>query len=763
MSRDEERGAPDHEQELARLRGNLAAQSSVAQVLAGAPSLEQAGPLLLDAIGHGLDWELGVLWEVDERAGVLRCRATWHDGGGAPAFERLSHERTFEPGVGLPGRVLEATLPESIPDVLADENFPRSAAAESDGLRGAFAFPICDADRVYGVVEFLSRRVRAPDEAALELAHAFGRQIGEYVWRTRVEEAARESEARTRGILESALDAIVTIDHRGGVVEFNPAAEQTFGYTRDEAIGREMAELIVPPSLREHHRRALARAVETGDGALLGRRVELIGMRAGGAEFPVELTIARLGLEDPPSFAGYVRDITDRKRAEVRSALLAETGNELSASLDLDSTLAAVSHLCIPQIADWCIVDLFGQGRGIERAVVAHADPAGEAVARELRVRPAVESSAAGIGKAIRTGRAELFPEVSDDVLVLIAQDTAHLSALRALGARSAMVVPLATRGQTLGAIFLLAAESGRRFDEEDLAFAREIARRAALAIDNARIHEERSSIAATLQASLLPPRLPRLPGVAVASRFRAAGEAHVVGGDFFDVFATGPGDWAIVVGDVSGKGPEAAAVTALARYTVREAAAHEELPSGVLSRLNEAILAYQAEGGDRFCTALVGRVRSTTSGARLILASGGHPLPLRLSAEGQVEPVGAPGMLLGIAHDPVLEDRELELAAGDSLLLYTDGVTETPTASGLLGERGLAALLENCRGLDAEALVERVDRTVVALQAGAPRDDIAMVALQVADPSTPGAGEAVRDHRLAALSGSSGAEPGWR
>ena len=347
-------------------------------------------------------------------------------------------------------------------------------------------------------------------------------------------------------------------------------------------------------------------------------------------------------------------------------------------------------------------------------------------------------------------------------LLEAAAEDDEHLAQLRELGPRSAMVVPLRARGRTLGAISLLSAESGRRFDENDLAFGHEIARRTALALDNALIHGERSRIAAALQASLLPPRLPRLPGVAVASRFRAAGEAHQVGGDFFDLFATGAGDWTIVMGDVSGKGPEAAAVTALARYTVREAAAHDPLPSAVLTRLNEAILSYQAEGGDRFCTAVVGRLRPSATGARLTLACGGHPLPLRLDGRGRVEPVGAPGMLLGVTRDPDLPDAELELQGGDSLLLYTDGVTETPTAWGLLGERGLAALLESSGGLDADALVDRVDRIVVELQSGTPRDDIAMVALRVQGTSAAGS-EHTGGGELASVSVAPAAHPAAR
>ncbi len=744
----------EHEEELARVRAGLAAQSAVARVLADAPTLAEATPRLLAAIGPSLGWELGALWAVNPRDGLLRCQATWPASPGDCGFERLSLEQALTPGEGLPGRVWSSGKPQWITDVLSEENFPRWEGAACEGFRSWFGFPIRDRDRVLGVIEFFTRQIRSPDEEILGLTGMFGDQIGQYLRRRQAEDATRASESRQAAILESALDAIVTIDAQGRVLAFNPAAERMFGRRHDEALGREMAELIVPPSLRERHRTALARVVATGEGRLLGQRLELRGMRAGGDEFPVELTITRVALDGEPAFTGYIRDITERKRAELRAQILAETGEDLAASLDLEATLRAVARLCVPRVADWCVVDLVGGGRRIERVAVAHVEPRKEALAWELERRFRTDLDAPeGVPKAVRTGRSELIEEIPDALLATVARDERHLHLLRSLGLRSAMVVPLRARGETLGAISFVTAESGRRFDADDLAFAEELARRAALAIANARTYAERSRVAEILQASLLPPRLPMVPGLTVASRFRAAGDAYDVGGDFFDLFAIGPRDWLIVMGDVTGKGPEAAAVTALARYTIREAAVHEALPSGVLARLNEAILSRQAEGGDRFCTALVGRLRPGRSGAHLMLSSGGHPLPLRVDAGGQVEPVGTPGLLLGFEREIEPEDVEIELQAGDSLLLYTDGVTETPTAAGLLGEGGLAALLEGCADLDADALVDRVDRTVVDLQEGAPRDDIAMVALQVARGSSDEEASPGREGRLEAVS----------
>src|SRR3954454_2742307 len=178
------------------------------------------------------------------------------------------------------------------------------------------------------------------------------------------------------------------------------------------------------------------------------------------------------------------------------------------------------------------------------------------------------------------------------------------------------MVVPLTARGRTLGAMTLATDGSGRTFDADDLALAEELARRCALAVDNARMYGERSHVARTLQRSLVPARMPHVPGFEVAARFHAVGEEVEVGGDFFDLFESDDGGWAAVIGDVSGKGAEAAAVTALARYTVRAVAVHGRRASSVLRELNDAILRHELE--ERFCTAVFARLRGDGEGARV-------------------------------------------------------------------------------------------------------------------------------------------------
>jgi PAS domain S-box-containing protein len=297
-------------------RGLQRVEHAVARILAETDRPVEVYAAVLEAMGKTLGWELGAVWEVDAAAERLRCVCTWHAGEGAPEFEALSERIALAPGEGLPGRVLESGEPAWIVDTPGDGNFPRADAARRSGLHAAFGFPLHSPRGVVGVMEFFSRELREPDERLLWTMRVLGSQVGQFVTRRQAEEEVRASESRMRAMLEAALDAVITMDHRGQVLGWNHAAETTFGYRADEAIGREMAELIVPPALRAAHRKGLARFLETGQPSVLDRRLELIGLHKNGTEFPVELTITRIGLPGPPTFTGYLRDITDRKQAE---------------------------------------------------------------------------------------------------------------------------------------------------------------------------------------------------------------------------------------------------------------------------------------------------------------------------------------------------------------------------------------------------------------------------------------------------------------
>ena len=730
--------APDRDG-LAPADKRLAVQSAVARALSEATTAGDAARRVLESIGGTLGWRFGALWEVSGDGESIRCIESWHApdaAGQAKPFEEESREARFAAGEGLPGRVWESETPAWIRDVTVDTNFPRAAVAAQCGVHGAFAFPIRSMRGLIGVVEFFTEEKAEPDDYLLDLMVTIGLQLGQQIERTRAEEAVRASEARKGAMLAASLDCIVSMDHQGRVLEFNRAAEQTFGYSTEEAIGREMAELIIPPSLRDAHRKGLKRYLETGYAVVIGKRLEITAMRADGTEFPVELTITRIDLEGPPTFTGFIRDISDRKKREEFDGYLAEAGARLGATLDVHEILEAVTRLAVPRIADWCAIDLLGDDGRIRRVAAAHTDASKTELAYELARRwPAQLDDPFGFGKVIRTGEPEFVEQLPTGVIDPAMRDDEYRETVRSLGLRSMIMVPLRTPGgQVLGGLALITAQSGRLFEQQDVLLVLEIGRRCAMAIDNARLYRERSEIAHTLQQSLLPPRLPAIPGVAVEARFLPAGEGVEMGGDFYDVFPIGDRRWAVTIGDVCGKGPDAAALTALVRYTLRAVTMHEHRPERVLALLNEAILRDRTD--DRFCSAIFAVVEGEHGSLRVKLASGGHPLPLVIRGDGRVEPAGRGGLLLGLWEDAKLATEAIELSAGDALLFYTDGVTDALAPERIIDQRTLSKLAAESAGQGAAAIAERVERAVIDESGPEPRDDIALLVLGVEAPA---------------------------
>jgi len=305
----------------------------------------------------------------------------------------------------------------------------------------------------------------------------------------------------------------------------------------------------------------------------------------------LKVSLVRSPLGEPRYFISVTEDITERKRIEEAQRFLAEAGTTLSSSLDYRTTLARVARLAVPYLADWCVVDILKEEDGsLDRLAVAHQDPEKVALVHELQRRyPPDPDASRGVGQVLRTGRPELVPKIPESLLEEAARDAEHRKILQGLGLKSYMIVPLVARGRTLGVISLVSAESGRRYGQAELELAEELARRAALAVDNARLYKGRTQVARTLQEGLLPSRLPKVPGVEVGLRYLSAGEVDV-GGDFYDVFETRMVDqngsskplsssWGVVIGDVVGKGAEAATVLASARYTIRALAYPRVVP----------------------------------------------------------------------------------------------------------------------------------------------------------------------------------------
>jgi hypothetical protein len=290
------------------------------------------------------------------------------------------------------------------------------------------------------------------------------------------------------------------------------------------------------------------------------------------------------------------------------------------------------------------------------------------------------------------------------------------------------MSAPMTDRGNEVGAIDVV-DHHGREFTARERALLDQLAGLSSVAVSNARLYDRERTIARTLQRSLRPGALPTVPGLAAAVRFRPAGENIELGGDFYDLYRARDGGWAALIGDVQGKGPDAAAVTALARHTLRAASAYEHSPSAVLSLLHRALREQRTD--DRFITVAYAHMQVAVEHVRLELACGGHPLPLVVHEDGSVDAVGRLGTLLGTDIDPLLADVTVELEMGDVLVLYTDGVTEVRRRRReVFGQRQLAELLATCGGLPPDAIADRVEAAVLDASEGRLRDDVAILAL---------------------------------
>jgi PAS domain S-box-containing protein len=291
----------------------LRLEHAVARLLAETPEPGDLAEPLLGAIGSVLGWDHAAVWQ-PEGDGNLVCRASWHgrDGRELDGFEDVTRQMRLAPGRGLPGRVWKSGDPAWVDDVSRDPSFPRAAAAAAAGLRAALCVPVIGSGGPLAVVEVMTREMPEPDPDLLATLESVGRQVGRYIEQRFAERIIRENEAVLRGTLDAALDGIVTMDHRGRITGFNQAAERIFGYSAEEAVGAEMAELIVPPFLRERHRRGLERYLKTGVESILGKRLEITGMRADGMEFPVELTVTRIPRDGEALFTAHLRDITER-------------------------------------------------------------------------------------------------------------------------------------------------------------------------------------------------------------------------------------------------------------------------------------------------------------------------------------------------------------------------------------------------------------------------------------------------------------------
>jgi PAS domain-containing protein len=452
-------------------------------------------------------------------------------------------------------------------------------------------------------------------------------------------------------------------------------------------------------------------------------------------------------------------DVTAAKRAELGQRLLAEAGRALTASLDPERTLAEVARMAVPNLADWCAVDVPRRDGTLELVAAAHVEAERVALGRRLRERHPVTLDAPDpLGAVVRGELAHwVQDETPDAMLVDYAHDAEHLELLRGIGLNAIMTVPMSAGERVLGAITFVSAEA-HRFGPTTLELGLELGRRAGVALENARLYSERGEVAHTLQAALVPDPVPAVAGWDVGALYRPAGDGAEAGGDFYDVISTDDG-WLVTIGDVSGKGAQAAAVTGLARFTMRTAAGITGDPQVALRTLNAALL--RRPGGD-LCSAAVVALADDGPLARVRVTCAGHPPPV-LVRGGDARSVGGSGLLLGVAERASWIEQEIVLQAGDRLVLYTDGVTDTAGVDGEhFGDDRLRELLGAAASpACAQALADTVWRGLARFQRGEQHDDIAVLVLERLLPGevalaggrrAPSAARAVARERLDGL-----------
>jgi PAS domain S-box-containing protein len=835
------------------LRRYLRAQRALAAGLIEGGSLDEVATGFVSTVAGLLRWQAGALWEVPRGARELRFVTGWS----APEVDaeplwRSSRELTFVRGSGLPGIAWERGEIHISPDVASDPVFRRQEAAAEVGLSAALAIPVPlgAPQNVLAVAELHTDAFETLPGDLEDLLAGFGDQLAMFINRQRADAVILASEQFKSAVLTASLDCVVGMDHDGKVVEFNEAAEQLFGYSREEAIGEELAELIVPEHLRDRHRQGLRRYLETGEKVVIGQRIELPARTRDERIVPVELTVTRIADSEPPLFTGFLRDVSDRSEVErirhhlaevvrgTQDAVLSKDLNgvltswnrgaeslygytaeeaigrhvsfivppdhkneemrildrvkrgerletyeterirkdgarvdvsltvspiehpvlgivgasvvarditaerrrrraqeflvaatrALDASLDPNRTARTIVQTAVPSVAELCVIDFVRHDGCIGDSVVAGADPEAAARLEEIRRRSPLDPGGEHpVARVLRERRPMVWPDLTTaESIAEVAQNEDHRRLMAEAGYRSAAVVPLTARGRTLGALSFLHARSHLRYDSADLELLAELGDRAALALDNARLYQERAHIARTLQRGLRPPKPAEVPGLDISVIFEAAGEGVDVGGDLYDVLPTDDGCW-VLIGDVAGKGSTAAGVSVALRHSVRGLIREIDQPSEVLIRLNEMLR--EGTSLNDFATALLMRMTRDGEGWQGELAAAGHPDAIHIGSDGPAQLGG--GALLGALAKTEVACHSIAVAPGDTLVLYTDGWLEAGPVDTHRQPEALAELAGGLSDAELPELTERLRRDAVTRGGGALRDDMVILALR--------------------------------
>jgi PAS domain S-box-containing protein len=653
-------------------------------------------------------------------------------------------------------------------------------------------------------------------------------------------------------VSSQAGKAVITMDHRGSVVEFNQGAVELLGFERGEALGRELAGLVIPERMREPHRSGLATYLRTGEGELIDRRIEIPALHRDGSPIPVELNVTRVAGVEPPLFVGFLHDLRERAESEwaqrhlaevVKSSQGAVTSSDmdgvltawnpgatrlygyseeealgrhvsfiipadrkneergtlarisrgerledfeterirkdgaridvsltiapiehpalgvigasviardvtaekrrrraqeflvaatrgLDASLDFDRTARNIVEAAVPELAELCVIDLVRRDGWIGDSIVGAAKPdAAPTLERVRRGTPLDPRGEHPVAQVLRAGRPMVWRDLtSPDVMRSVVQSEDHRRLIEETRYQSAAVAPLVARGSTLGVLTLLHASTNLRYDAEDLELLGELADRAALALDNARLYQERDRTAQNLQRGLRPPEPPYVEGLDIAVAFEAFGEGMEIGGDLYDILPTEDGCW-IMIGDVAGKGSVAAGVSIALRHSMRGLARQIDEPGELLAQLNEILL--EGRSLNDFATAMLLRMRREGERWKLSLAGAGHPAAIHVKRSGPVQLGG--GSVLGGWADSPQGRHEIELLPAETLVLATDGWFEAGPPHTHVGGEELGALAHSFADLGLAEMTDCLRQDAIARSGGPLRDDMVVLTVRPA------------------------------
>jgi PAS domain S-box-containing protein len=473
------------ENEQRSRESTLALLHRLVLLVGGAEEFNQALALVLEEVCHRTGWVAGEAWFPD-RTGERLVRGPSRSEGGVDLqrFHAAGEGVAFAAGEGLPGRVWASRQPLWVPDTAEDPDITRAVHASEAGLSTAAVIPVLDHEYVAAVLAFYHTEARGEDEQLIVLVAAAAAQLGTLLQRRRAEDELAASERRYRRMVQGLQDGVLICDGQKRIVDVADRLCAMLGYTVEEMLDLDATELLDPEELAQ----APLRWPE------LQRRGNLVTERVlrrkDGTRFPAEISSALLG---EGRIECVVRDITDRKRAEVLERLLAEASEVYAASLDSRETVRRVSGLLVPRLADWCVVNVLNEAGEPQVVEIVASDARKHTLLRRMLEQFPHSAGAEShpVARVLHTGEPVLLARWTSEMFAEMGITHEQEEFLHLLDPRSSMVVPLTARGRVLGAMVLTVSESGRSYGPGDLPLVVELARRAALAIDNARLYEQ--------------------------------------------------------------------------------------------------------------------------------------------------------------------------------------------------------------------------------------------------------------------------------